>query len=134
MKPFARSQRVSGEIQRVLSDLLQRHIKDPRLKMTTITRVRMSADLRIARIYYATAGARANQDQVADGFKSAQGFVKRTLAHQLGLRYMPALEFYYDDSFDYGSHIDQLLKSLDPESDNPHLDLEHGPDHPPAEK
>lgn len=102
--------------------------------MATITRVKMSADLRIARIYYATSGARTDRDQVADGFKSAQGFVKRTLARELGLRYMPALEFYYDDSFDYGSRIDQLLNSLDLESDNPHLDLEHGPDHPTAEK
>jgi ribosome-binding factor A len=49
---------------------------------------------------------------VAAGFKSALGYVKRTLAHQLGLRYMPDLRFYYDDSFDYGSHIDKVLNSI----------------------
>ena len=46
------------------------------------------------------------------GFKSAIGFVKRDLSRQLELRYMPSIEFYYDDSFDYGSHIDKLLKSI----------------------
>jgi ribosome-binding factor A len=51
------------------------------------------------------------------GFKSALGYVKRKLAAQLGLRYMPELRFFYDDSFDYGSHIDEIIKSVKSENE-----------------
>ena len=112
MKPFARSDRVGGQIQKVLSDILKKRVKDPRLKMATITSVKMSKDLRIARIYFTSTGSQKSIDEAIEGFKSALGYVKRTLAHQLGLRYMPDLEFFYDESFDYGSHIDKILKTI----------------------
>jgi ribosome-binding factor A len=116
MRDFARSDRVSGLIQQVLSEILQKGIKDPRLKMTTITNVKMSRDLRVARIYFVTSGREKNVEEVTQGFKSAKGYVKRSLAGKLGLRYMPELEFFYDDSFDYGDQINKLLKSI--ETDN----------------
>lgn len=124
MKAFARSDRVSGLIQQVLSEILQKGINDPRLKMTTITNVKMSRDLRVARIYFAISGGQQSVEEVVRGFESARGFVKRSLAGKLGLRYMPELKFFYDDSFDYGAHINKILKSIetdngpDNESDN----------------
>ena len=112
MKPFPRSQRVGGLIQQVLCDLMQKEISDPRLAWTTITAVKMSRDLKSARIYFAVAGGPARIRDATEGFRRAQGFIKRALAGQLELRYMPALKFFYDDSFDYGSHIDQVLESI----------------------
>lgn len=112
MKPFARSDRVSGQIQKVLSEILLKKVKDPRLENASITDVRMSRDLRIARIYFVTFGNKKNIEEALEGFKSALGYVKRTLARQLGLRYMPDLKFFYDESFDYGSHIDKVLKAV----------------------
>jgi ribosome-binding factor A len=112
MKPFARSDRVCGHIQKVLSDILLKRIKDPRLEFATITTVKMSRDLRIARIYFTTTGDKKSSEEALEGFKSAIGYVKRTLAGQLGLRYMPELKFFYDESFDYGSHIDKILKDV----------------------
>jgi len=112
MKGFARSDRVSGLIQQVLSEILQKRINDPRLKMTTITNVKMSRDLRVARIYFAVSGGNQSVEEVTRGFESARGFVKRSLAGKLGLRYMPELNFFYDDSFDYGDQINKLLKSI----------------------
>ena len=120
MKPFARSERVSGHIQKVLSNVLQKHVKDPRLEMAIITGVTVSRDLRTARVYFTTSGDKKRSQEVAEGFKSAVGYVKRTLAQHLGLRYMPDVQFFYDESFDYGSHIDKVLKSIktDNGSDN----------------
>lgn len=112
MKAFERSERVSGLIKKVLSDLLQKGIKDPRLKTITITGVKTSSDLRISRIYYITSDDKNSKEAAAAGFRNALGYIKRILAGELGLRYMPELRFYYDESFDYGSHIDELLKSL----------------------
>jgi len=113
MKTYARSERVGGLIQRKLSILLQREISDPRLERATITGIDMSRDLKTARIYFTISGGKAARDAAVDGFNSAMGYVKRALAGQLGLRYMPALRFSYDESFDYGSKIDRTLKSLE---------------------
>lgn len=122
MTPFSRADRVSGLVQEVLSELLKKRIHDPRLAMTTITRVKMSRDLKIARIYFTIYGDSQKSEAAAKGFDSARGFIKRSLAGRLGLRYMPDLKFFYDDSLDYGSHIDQLLEKI--KTDN-------GPDYQP---
>ena len=124
MKPFARSDRVCGQIHKVLSDVLLKRIKDPRLKSATITDVKMSRDLRIARIYFTTTGNKKSVEEAIEGFKSAIGYVKRTLAGQLGLRYMPELRFFYDESFDYGSHIDKILKEVRADDGLNHTSLE----------
>ena len=120
MTPFSRADRVSGLIQEVLSELLKKRIHDPRLAMATITRVRMSRDLKIARIYYTIYGDSRKSEAAANGFASARGFIKRSLAGKLGLRYMPDLKFFYDDSLDYGSHIDQLLKKIATDNESDH--------------
>ena len=117
MKPFARADRVSGQIQKNLSDLLRKNINDPRLELVTITGVKMSKDLRFAYIYFSVSGTGASDkekifQEAEEGFKSALGYIKRTLAKQLGLRYMPDLRFHYDQSFDYGERIDSVLKNI----------------------
>jgi len=123
MKPYKRADRVSGHIQKALSDLMHNKIKDPRLNMVTITGVKMSPDLKIAHIFYTisdiTSGIKKRCAAAEKGFKSALGYIKRTLACELGLRYMPDITFHYDESFDYGSRIDSILKSIqDHESGN----------------
>jgi len=117
MKPFSRADRVGGQVQRALSDLLHKRIRDPRLKDAIISEVKMSPDLKLAKIYYTLPSREHARDEALAGFNSARGFVKRTLARQLGLRYMPDLKFFYDDSFDYGSKIDSLLRSLHKEDE-----------------
>jgi len=119
MKPFARSDRVGGQVQKLLSTVLQKEIKDPRLETAVVTSVKMTRDLKSARIYFVVSGGDKEKKQAMEAFQSARGYVKRTLAARLGLRYMPDLKFFYDDSFDYGSHIDDILRSLniDNESD-----------------
>lgn len=124
MKPYTRSERVAGQIKKTLSDILARKVKDPRLYMITITSVKMSADLKSARIYFAPSGPQGDKDRAAEGLKSALGFVKRTLARELGLRYMPEIQFFYDDSFDYAGRIDRVLETIDQP-----IDQEDGPDH-----
>ena len=124
MIPYNRSDRVGGLVQKVLSDVLQQRIKDPRLKMITITGVRMSQDLKVARIYFVASGGKKRTGEAVEGFKSAIGYIKRTLASRLNLRYMPELKFYYDQSFDYGSKIDQLLNSVMTKHGSDHIQIE----------
>jgi len=119
MKPYTRSDRVAGLIQQVVAELLRTEIKDPRLSGTTITGVRVTRDLRHARIYYTTAGDEPSRQAAAMGFAQAHGFVKRELAERVELRFLPELVFFYDESIDTGARIEKLLKSVRPK-DEPH--------------
>lgn len=120
MMVHARAARVAVQIQKILSGLLHRSIRDPRLQGTTITGVKMTADLRLARIYFATGGEADSARQAGEGFRSALGFLKSQLARELKLKYMPELQFHYDESIDYGQHIDQLLKKIKSDHDTDH--------------
>ena len=112
MKPFTRSDRIGTRIQTSLSELLAKKISDPRLDMVTITGVELTPDLREAFIYFTVSSGEKAQKNALHGFESASGFIRSSLAKQLGLRYMPKLRFFHDSSFDYGSRIEQILKSL----------------------
>ncbi len=120
-RTFNRAERVGGQVQKVLSGLIQRGVNDPRLGQVTITGVTLSKDLRIAKVYFTAQGGAHDEQAILAGFESAKGFIKRQLARELGLRYMPDLKFFYDASFDYGARINRVLKSIrtDDEKNNP---------------
>lgn len=111
-------------MQKVLAGLLRKGVNDPRLAQATISGVTLSRDLRIAKVYFAAHGGAHDEQAVRAGFESAKGFIKRELARELGLRYMPDLKFFYDSSFDYGAHINRVLKTIrtDDEENNPTAD------------
>ncbi len=120
MIPFSRADRVGGLIQKVLSNILKKNISDPRLKTATITDVKVSRNLKQARIYFTTSGGVQKKGDAIKGFSSAHGFIKRTLAHELGLKYMPDIKFFYDESLEYGTHIDELLEIIKSENGSNH--------------
>ena len=120
MIAFSRADRVGGLIQQVLSNILKKDIKDPRLKMATITGVEVSRDLKQARIYFTTTGGIQKKGDTIKGFSSAHGFIKRTLAQELDLKYMPNIKFFYDESLEYGAHIDELIESTKSENGSNH--------------
>ena len=95
-----------------IADLLHKEISDPRLTMATITGVKLSRDLRIAKIYFSISGGESARMAAREGFKQARGYLKRELAQRLELRYMPDLTFFYDESIDYGARIEKLLKEV----------------------
>jgi ribosome-binding factor A len=112
MKTYPRSERVSSKIREEISRVLMRDVKDPRVKKITITDVKMNRDLKKARIYYCIAGGDLERQNAAMGLKSAMGFIKREMANRLDLRYMPEFQFFFDESLDTGSRIDQLLEKI----------------------
>ncbi len=120
MKTFSRADRVGSLIQKNLSDILHKKIKDPRLENVVITGVDVSRDVRNARIYYSMPEEGNNKKNASEGFESALGYIKRTLASQLGLRYMPRIELIFDESFDYGTHIEKLIATIHAEDGADH--------------
>jgi ribosome-binding factor A len=116
MKPYGRADRVGEQVLKEISQLLLQGLKDPRLDDVVVTGVRMTRDLRIARTYFSISGGPDRIQQALEGFRSAKGFIKRELAGRLGLRYMPDLQFFYDESFDYGERIERILKNIKAEN------------------
>ena len=112
---FKRADRVAGLIKEEISAILQRELRDPRLTLSTITDVKVSDDLKCAKIYFVCDTKR--QDSTKKGFEHSKGFIRKLIASRLKLRYTPDLRFYYDESFDYSSKIDKLLKEVKPEDD-----------------
>ncbi len=112
MKPYSRADRVAGLIRQILAETLRKKVKDPRLSGVLITDVKMTRDLKIARVYFVTSGDNTERQRAKEGIRQASGFFKKTLGREMDLRYMPDLNFFYDESFDYGSKIEALLKSI----------------------
>jgi ribosome-binding factor A len=108
---------VGGLIQKEISDLLLRKIKDPRLEMVTISGVDISPDLKQARVFFSRFGEPADIQRALEGLKSAAGFIKRELGQRLKLRHVPELEFMHDTSYAYGDRIESLIKGLLPPQD-----------------
>jgi ribosome-binding factor A len=109
---FKRADRVGGQIQKELSVLLRKEIRDPRLESVTILRVALSDDLRSARVYFSVAEGEEHKINALAGFKSASGYFRRKLGNCLELRYVPELRFLYDESFERATKVDRLLKTI----------------------
>jgi len=116
--PFKRADRVAGLIQEELSRLLLREVKDPRLHQVTITGVRVSADLRHARVLFTGSGHPGGVKEALAGLRSAAGFLRGQLGRTLRLRYAPELTFEVDDSVERSLHVAALLKQIAPTEDD----------------
>lgn len=107
---YKRADRVAGLIKQEISDIVRNEVQDPRVSAATITEVKITDDLRYAKVYFVCASDKQKSTQ--EGFSHSKGFIKKMLASRLKLRYMPDIVFYYDDSFDYSSNIESLLKKV----------------------
>jgi len=108
-----RTERLNHLIQRELSDLLHKHINDPRLNgLISVTGVEISKDLNNATVSISALGDNIDREAVLKGFKSAAGFLRRELAHRLNIRVTPVLSFEFDDSIERGVKLVNLIDSV----------------------
>jgi ribosome-binding factor A len=106
-----RHERVAGEIRQEISATLAGELKDPRLAtFATVTEVRMTPDLKQAKVYVSVMGTEAEQAAAIKGLTAAAGFIRHELSERLQLRRAPELLFLLDRSEEYGQHIDELLR------------------------
>jgi ribosome-binding factor A len=111
-KDTRRIDRLGDLIREEISSLLIRDIKDPRIRMLTVTDVEVSRDIRTAKVFYTVGGDQRAKDETQRGLESAVGFMKSALAQNLTMRRVPELVFIYDKSLDYGQKIDRILEDL----------------------
>ena len=102
--------RINDLLRKELSDLLARHVKDPRLgPLLTIIDVETSPDLRHARIFISVLGTPEQKDEALSGLRSATRFLRHELGERLDLRRVPELTFLQDDSIERGARILAML-------------------------
>ena len=113
---FSRSRRVGELIQRELATLLTREVKDPRLSLISITAVDVTRDMGLAKVFYTIMDINSNEKDVSDhkkqvsqALKKASGFPRYELGQRIQLRVVPALDFRYDESIQYGVKLSQLI-------------------------
>jgi ribosome-binding factor A len=109
---YQRSDRVGDLLVEMISELLREQIQDPRVATVTLTGAKVSKDLRHARMYFTILGGQADKREVLAGLRSATGFIRSRVGRELKLRYVPTLEFFYDESEDEAARIDELLKQV----------------------
>ena len=109
---FKRADRVAELIMAELSDIIFKQVKDPRVHAVTITSVKVSDDLRNAKIYFVEMGKDECSPEVKAGLAKATSFVRRELGKRLQLRFIPEIMFVHDKSFGYGNRIEKLLAEI----------------------
>lgn len=109
---YKRSLRVSELIKREISAMIFFTLKDPAIKAVNITFVKMTDDLKHARIYYRVLGDDQAKDDALKGLERAKNFIRSEIGHRTDLRFVPEIEFFYDSGTDDAEHIDLLLKQI----------------------
>lgn len=112
-----RTDRVGEAIQELVAGLLVREIKDPRIGLVTITGVRVSPDLRHARVFFSCLGDDEQRNRSLRGLRSAAGFIRGQIARQLNLRVAPEVVFEFDPSLEEAERLSRLLKESPPSDD-----------------
>ncbi len=111
-----RTRQVADTIQRVLGDVIQNQLKDPRIGFATVTNVEVSADLQHAWVRISIMGDEAQRTETMQGLTSARGFLRRRLAEEMNyLRSVPELRLELDTSLDYSLRINELLEEVERE-------------------
>lgn len=113
-----RSDKVAEAIHELVSGLLIKGVKDPRIGFATITGVKLADDLHLATIYFSVIGDDSDKKSAEQGLNSARGFIRKEMAKSLRMRYVPDIIFRYDESVDYGRRIDTLLDEIIPAETN----------------
>jgi ribosome-binding factor A len=108
-----RPARVGAEIQAAIGELLARgQLRDPRIGYITITGVKMSPDLRVAKVYWSMLGEPREREETQAGLEAAKGFVRREVTARVKLRVSPEVFFVFDQSVGEGDKIDRLLREV----------------------
>ncbi len=105
----ARNARIADQIQRELSELVRLELRDPRVRLVTLTGVELSRDQSPAKIFFTVLGSAEEAKACGEGLARAAGFLRAGLAHRLSTRSVPELHFDYDESVERGVRLSRLI-------------------------
>jgi ribosome-binding factor A len=107
-----RLRRLETAILHALAPVVSHGLVDPRLRMVTVTRIRLAPDLAVARVNWSLIGTSADRAKAARALEHARGHLQGVLAKQVSLRSLPRLEFHYDESLEKADRVQRILADL----------------------
>jgi ribosome-binding factor A len=115
--------RMAGRIHEILSVLLLREVADPRLQDVSVTEVKLDPELMFAKVYVNAFGDDTRQQEVMQGLKAANAFLRREVAHRVHLRSAPQLQFIWDEGLARSERVQRIFQGLvipppDPEDES----------------
>ena len=112
-KNSIKNTRINGEVQRELANIIRGGIKDPRISpLTSVVAVEVAPDLKTCKAYISVLGDGEAQKATLAGLKSAEGYIRRELAHTVNLRNTPEIRFILDQSIEYGVHMSKIIDEV----------------------
>ena len=118
-KNSIKNTRINAEVQRELSNILRGGIKDPRVApMTSVIAVEVAPDLKTCKAYISVLGDEKVQQDTLKGLRSAEGYIRRELAHSMNMRNTPEITFILDQSIEYGVNISRKINEVTGDSEN----------------
>ena len=112
-KNSIKNTRITGEVQKELSVIIQNEIKDPRIApMTSVVAVEVAPDLKTCKAYISVLGNEEAAQNTLAGLKSAEGYIRRQLARTVNLRNTPEIRFILDQSIEYGVTMTKLIDDV----------------------
>ncbi len=107
-----RISKVNDTIRAVLSDLIKKEVKDPRIGLVSILKVDVSQDLKQAKVYFSVIGGKDDREKALNGLNSASGFLRSELGKNLKIKYIPKLIFLIDTSIEEGINITKKIEEV----------------------
>ena len=124
-KNSIKNTRINSEVQRELSSILRNEVKDPRVSsMVSVMEAVVAPDLKTCKVYISVMGTQDEKQQTMKALKSAEGFIRRQLAHNLQLRNTPELRFLLDESIEYAVNISKMIDDVTKHDQDSHEDVE----------
>ena len=118
-KNSIKNTRINAEVQRELSEIIRTEVKDPRLAaaMVSVVSVEVTPDLKYCKAYISVLGDEKAQADTLKGLQSAEGYIRRELAHTLNMRNTPEIKFVLDQSIEYGVSMSKLIDDVNSHSE-----------------
>ena len=111
-----RVERLNEQLRREISDILRRDVRDPRVGVPTVTRVEVTADLWMARVFVRVVGTESERQEALVGLDAAAPFIRRALGG-LRMRRVPEIRFAVDETLEHASRIEELLRDVLPDEE-----------------
>ncbi len=107
-----RCQRVGELLKEDIGDIIENELQDDSIGFVTLTQVKVSPDLKFAKVYFSVLGGQSQRQAAIQGLERAKSFIQVQLGRRIRLKFTPKISFVFDDSIEYGAHILELLERV----------------------
>lgn len=114
-----RVEKAASELKKIISDIIQKELKDPRIGFVTVTGLDLTTDLQQATVFFSVLGDKQQRQDTLEGLTHSAGFIRKLVGANIKMRYTPQIIFRLDESWDSGERIDKIIDQIHKKTDEP---------------